>query len=57
MPIKFDEYNDDFQKVSKRMREIDMSSEELNEWKEWAEEWIEERNEKCINTKQDSSES
>jgi len=57
MPIKFDEYNDGFKKVSNQMRKIDMSNEELNEWKAWAEEWIEEEKKKCTNTKQDSSES
>lgn len=58
MPIKFDEYNDGFQKVSNQMKKINMSNEELNEWKAWAEEWIEEeKNKKCTNTKQDSSES
>ena len=55
MPLDFNEYDDKFQPVSEKIRSLEMSKDELQEWKDWAEEWIEES--KCTNTKQDSSES
>ena len=50
MPLNFNEYDDDFQHVEKKIRELQMSNEELEEWKEWADEWIKET--KCTNTKE-----
>jgi len=55
MPLDFNEYDDKFQPVSEKIRSLEMSKNELEEWKVWAEEWIKES--ECTNTKQDSSES
>jgi hypothetical protein len=58
MPINFDEYNDnEFQSISEKLRILEMSNAEIQEWKEWAEEWIEKRDdETCTDIKHNSSE-
>ena len=43
MPLDFNEYDDKFQPVSEKIRSLEMSKDELEEWKVWAEEWIEEK--------------
>lgn len=52
MPMNFNDYDNEFKTVSERVRKLQMSNEELEEWKKWAEEWQEEQR-NCINTEQD----